>query len=82
MFVVMCFIGVLTVVQFRLKSRKIIVSQATSIINKHKERNSCIYIPERDAKLSTNRQAKRKIRVPTGSWVACLCFTALDKHNC
>lgn len=82
MFVVTCFIGVLTMAQFRLKSRKIIVSQMTNIINKHKERNSCIYIPDRYAKLSTKRQAKRKIRVPIGSWIACLCFTALDKHNC
>jgi len=57
LFVVTCFIGVPTVVQFRLRRRKIIVSQATSIINKQKQRNSCIYIPERYTKLSTNRQA-------------------------
>lgn len=42
LFVTTCFIGVLTAVQFRLKSRKITVSQMTSTINKHKQGNSCI----------------------------------------
>jgi len=81
LFVVTCFIGVLTVVQFRLRSRKIIVSQTTSIVNKHKQRNSSIYIPERYAELSTNSQANGKIRVPAGSLVACLYFTALDNRG-
>lgn len=73
MFVVTCFIGVLTVVQFRLRSRKIIVSQTTTIINKHKRRNSCIYIPDRYAELSTNSQANGKIRAPAGSQRAFYC---------
>lgn len=58
MFVVACFIGALTTVQLRLKSRKITVSQTTSTINKHKQGNSCICIPERYSSLPTQRQAK------------------------